>query len=70
MITLLSNLTSEPRGTASVSAVRLSEIGRQTALREIEAAWAEGLPVTGVRGGWVLRLWSDGREERLAPAPD
>ena len=42
MITLPSDLTYESGGTAPVSAARFSEIGRQTALREIDAACPAG----------------------------
>lgn len=50
---------------ADLSPAKVAEIGRRAGLNAIKQTHAAGLPITGVKDGWVVRIWPDGREERI-----
>ena len=55
---------------ADLSPAKIAEIGRRAGLEAARETHAAGRPVTCVEKGWVVRVWPDGRVEKIEPAPD
>lgn len=59
-----------PNTAADLSPAEIQKIGHRAGLEAIKRTHAAGRPVTGVKDGWVVRIWPDGRIERIEPSSD